>query len=296
MNQTSEDSVRDKIKILITGAAGQVAQALREEAPKYNGLDCVFLDKTILDITSSSSIREAIKNHTPEFIINTAGYTAVDAAEENRELALQLNSRAIRILAQECKSKCIGLIHLSTDYVFDGKKTSAYIEGDRTNPQSVYGVSKRRGEKAILNAKLPVYAIIRTSWVYSTYGSNFVKTMLRLARERTEVSVVNNQIGSPTYANDLANALLTICTKVTEKTSGIYHYSNKGKISWYQFAKAIFKYTATSIIVNPVGSEHYPVKAKRPKNSVLSTDKISESFNLEILDWKVSLQKMLSRG
>lgn len=283
-------------KILITGAGGQVAEAIKEESHFFYSLHCVFLSKKELNITSASSINLAIKNYSPDIILNTAAYTNVDAAEDNKAEAYQINRKAVRLLAQECKSASIAFIHLSTDYIFDGRKNSGYVEEDFVNPQSVYGSSKLSGEVAIINLELPIYAIIRTSWVYSSYKTNFVKTMLRLAKVRKEIAVVEDQKGSPTYANDLAKALLIICTKLTKKTSGVYHYANEGSVSWFEFAKAIFKYSKIDIDVLPVTSEVFPSKATRPSFSILSSSKICKTFDIKIPRWEDSLREMLLKN
>ena len=285
--------INDKIKILVTGANGQLGQTLQTEVVLYSNIEAIFLSKKQLDITSEISIQESVDTYQPDVIINTAAYTAVDKAEDDKEQAYLINATGVENLAKICKSNHIKLIHISTDYVFDGNKSTGYTEDDTTNPKSVYGLSKLAGEKAILNKNLSEYVIIRTSWIYSIYGSNFVKTMLQLAQTKQQISVVNDQVGSPTYANDLANAILKIINKLDKNSSGVYHYANEGRVSWFTFASKIFEYSTTNIIVTPVSSEHFKTQAKRPKNSVLEVFKIQEKFDLEICYWEKSLKKML---
>ncbi len=286
--------VASNIRILVTGSSGQLGSALIQESQRFKELDFIFLDRNALDITSSVSISEVMDVYSPDFIINTAAYTAVDAAESNQDQAAAINQIAVGHLAVACKNRGIGLIHISTDYIFDGKNKEAYQEDDMPHPKTVYGRSKLAGEKAILNAKLEAFAIVRTSWVYSVYGTNFVKTMLRLGRKKDSLSVVDDQIGSPTYANDLAIALIEISKKLTSENSGVYHYCNSGITSWYAFAKAVFTYSNIAIELKPISTENYPTAAVRPLNSVLNCDKIKGAFNLEIPQWEDSLKRMIS--
>lgn len=282
-----------KKKILITGANGQLGMALAEIAKTLEA-NCVFLSRQELDITSQEEVESVIKTHNPSVIINTAAYTAVDAAEEDKEEAFNINGRAVKNLVEVCRLLDIALIHISTDYVFDGSKEGTYVEDDKPNPKTVYGVSKLAGEQEIINSDLLRYAIIRTSWVYSIYGSNFVKTMLKLSQERSELSIVDDQLGCPTWANDLARALFVIAEELDSQNSGIYHFSNRGEITWHTFANAIFKNSDIEMSLKPVSSEAFPRLAERPKNSVLNTGKLSNTFGVEIPLWEDSLKLMLN--
>jgi len=283
------------MKILVTGANGQLGKALQEEIVLFDTIEAIFLSKDQLDITSKNFIENAVDLHKPDVIINTAAYTAVDKAEDNKEQAFLINAEAVGNMAAICKLNEIKFVHISTDYVFDGNKSTGYLENDLTNPQSIYGDSKLAGEQIILDKGLSEYLIIRTSWVYSVYGSNFVKTMLRLAKERKEISVVNDQMGNPTYANDLANAILKIISKLDKNTSGIYHYANKGSVSWYNFASKVFEYYYNEdIVIKPISSDQFLTKAKRPKYSALDTSKIQKQFEVDIPFWEESLKKMLA--
>ena len=235
-------SLKQHKKVLVTGANGQLGKAIQVEGVLYPELDFVFATKEMLDITSTISIHQAVQEHQPDFIINTAAYTAVDKAEKDEEASYLLNEKAVQTLATICKEHAIALIHISTDYVFDGISKEAYVEETTTNPQTIYGKSKLAGEKTIQAIDGLVYIIIRTSWLYSNYGHNFYKTMLRLGGTKKEIQVVNDQYGIPTLANDLAIAILDIMPKLTTTNSGIYHYSNEGSTTWYAFAKAIFKF------------------------------------------------------
>lgn len=283
------DLTKPRKKILITGATGQLGCALREESEGFSKNDYVFASRAMLDITSKASIQNAVKVHQPDIIVNTAAYTAVDAAETDVDAAYELNENAVRLLAEVCTEFDIILIHISTDYVFDGTSSIPYSEEVEPNPQTVYGASKLAGEKAIQSLDTLTYAIIRTSWLYSAYGHNFYKTMVRLGKERETLSVVNDQHGIPTLANDLAKAILQIIPKLDATTKGIYHYSNKGKATWYAFAKAIFEYLKLNTKVMPVPSEVFPTVAKRPKNSVLDCTKIVETFQVIRPFWENSL-------
>ena len=280
-------------KILITGANGQLGCALREESKGFPKNEYIFASKSMLDITSKASIQNAIDVHQPDIIVNTAAYTAVDAAEKDVDAAYALNETAVHLLAEVCKESSIVLIHISTDYVFDGTSDIPYSEEVEPNPQTVYGKSKLAGERAIQSFKTLTYAIIRTSWVYSAYGHNFYKSMLRLAKERDTLSVVNDQHGIPTLANDLAKAIFQIIPKLDMATKGVYHYSNSGKATWYAFAKAIFEYSNLTINVLPVSSEAFPTAATRPKNSMLDCTKIVNTFGVETPLWTEGLERII---
>ena len=280
--------------ILITGSSGQLGQCLKQiEADYSNELNLIFKSSKDLDITDHDQLEYFFSNNTIDTCINCAAYTAVDKAEVETSLAKQINKTATENLADLCKKHHIKLIHISTDFVFNGDSSTPYKEEDSTNPISVYGKTKLEGEIAIKD-KLDEYYIIRTSWLYSEFGSNFMKTMLRLGRERKELNVVNDQIGTPTYAIDLANVLLKIASSDGKKY-GIYHYSNEGRISWYDFAKKIFSLSNLDIKVNPVPSESYKTLAKRPKFSLLDKTKIKKYLQIDIPEWDESLEKAIKK-
>ena len=271
--------------ILVTGANGQLATCLKETMK-----GAVFLTKENFDITSRSSIENGIKLLTPKYIINCAAYTQVDRCEDETEQAEQANTLAPKYLAMSCKSHNIKLIHISTDYVFDGKKNTPYSELDVTSPTSVYGQSKKDGEENIINNCLD-YIIIRTSWLYSEFGVNFVSNIIKLMNTRKELGIVYDQIGSPTYAPDLASAIQQITQH--HFVPGIYHYANQGVTSWFDFTKEIQSIIGVHCDISPIESHEYPTKAIRPKYSVFNTNKIQETFNIKIPYWKESLQLCL---
>ena len=279
--------------ILVTGSNGQLGSEIKALALKYANYNFIFTDVAELDIANHKVVEEFINTHRINTIINCAAYTAVDKAEGQEDLANNINHLAVANFAQIAKKNTIKLIHISTDYVFDGTSYKPYIETDVPNPQSVYGQTKLDGENAILRINPKNAIIIRTSWVYSKFGSNFVKTMLRLAETRDEISVVADQIGSPTNAADLAKAILTILPKIKNEKVELFHFSNEGVCSWYDFAKTIFELTDSKITLNPIDSEHYPTPAKRPYYSVLSKNKIKEDYQIEIPYWRTSLKSMI---
>lgn len=280
--------------ILVTGSNGQLGSELRVLASNLgNDNNFFFSDAEILDITKHAEVEKFINANNINTIINCAAYTAVDKAEEQAFIANKVNHLAVAFLATIAKQKKIKLIHISTDYVFDGTNHKPYLESDTPNPQSVYGKTKLDGEQAILRINPENTIIIRTSWVYSIYGNNFVKTMLRLAKERDEISVVSDQIGSPTNAADLAQTILTILPKINNKSVELFHYSNEGVCSWFDFANAIFILSHSDIKVNPIATHKYPTPAKRPHYSVLSKNKIKEVYQIEIPFWKNSLSNII---
>ena len=278
--------------ILITGSNGQLGSELRVISPNYPNNNFLFTDVKQLDITNHKTVKEIVQINK---IINCAAYTAVDKAESEFELANAINHLAVANFAQIAKDNNIKLIHISTDYVFDGTNHKPYLETDSPNPQSVYGKTKLDGELAMQRINPANSIIIRTSWVYSKYGNNFVKTMLRLAEIRAEISVVSDQIGSPTYAKDLAVAILNILPQVSNQTLELFHYSNEGVCSWYDFAKTIFEINGLPIKVNPIESSCYPTPALRPFYSVLNNNNIKESYQLEISHWKDALDCSLEK-
>lgn len=279
--------------ILVTGANGQLGkelQALAQDLPSYTFL---FVTKEELNIADAAATEKYFAAHPINFCINCAAYTAVDKAESESENAYLINGTAVATLAAACNKNNTQLIHISTDYVFDGTATQPYKETDQTNPVSVYGRSKLQGEiSAIENC--PSAIIIRTAWVYSSFGNNFVKTMLRLMKERESINVVNDQLGCPTYAADLAAAIMQIIASGKSKENpGIYHYSNAGITNWYAFAVAIKELSGTNCVVDPITTAQYPTAAKRPAYSVLDTAKITSTFGLVIPAWGDSLKRCL---
>lgn len=277
--------------ILVTGASGQLGSELQAIAGQY---DYVFHFKNskALDITNHELFKKFVVDHHINVIINCAAYTAVDKAESEPELANEINHLAVKHMAELAKSQQIKLVHISTDYVFDGTNHMPYVESDQTNPQSVYGQTKLDGELAIQAVNPSNSIIIRTSWVYSKYGNNFVKTMLRLAETKDGLFVVADQIGSPTNAADLAKAILIILPQIENTSPEIYHYSNEGVCSWYDFAKAIFEIKGITTTVNPISSSQYPTPATRPFYSVLNKAKINSCFkDLNKNYWVTSLKQ-----
>ncbi|MCX8019467.1 MAG: dTDP-4-dehydrorhamnose reductase [Chitinophagaceae bacterium] len=281
-------------QILITGANGQLGRALRELSVHFPQFEYVFLSRTDFPIHHAEMIDHFFEIYQPEYLINCAAYTAVDKAETEKEKAFLVNARAVGWLALRCKKYRTRFIHISTDYVFNGNTTVPYTEEDLPDPINVYGASKYEGEKRALQHH-PDSMIIRTSWLYSCYGKNFVKTMLSLMKEKEEVRVVNDQFGSPTYAADLAEAIMTIISSA-KWASGIYHYCNSGVISWYDFALAIKELSGLSCRIIPIPTSAYPTPARRPAFSALNMEKIISSFHLKCNDWKTSLEKMLLKN
>jgi dTDP-4-dehydrorhamnose reductase len=287
--------LKDKLlTILVTGANSQLGNELHVIAPQFPYCQFLFVTKAELDITDFNSIIKYFKGHSVDFCINCAAYTAVDKAETDEDRAYLVNADAVAILAKICSQNNTQLIHISTDYVFDGKATQPYKETDTPNPVSVYGKSKLQGEELAMK-HCPSAIIIRTAWLYSSFKNNFVKTMLRLLKEKENINVVNDQIGCPTYAADLAMAIMRIIrSNKSKENPGIYHYTNAGITNWYAFAVAIKKITGSNCIVDPITTVQYPTAAKRPAYSVLDTAKITATFHVEIPDWENSLEKCLS--
>ncbi|MBI3719628.1 MAG: dTDP-4-dehydrorhamnose reductase [Sphingobacteriales bacterium] len=283
--------MKDKPVILVTGANGQLGKELQDLAPSYSSFKFIFLSREDLPIHHFELVRNFFEATKPDYCINCAAYTGVDKAESEKELAFRVNGEAVGVLAAVCKKFDTKFIHISTDYVFDGTATVPYTETSTTNPVNLYGASKLEGETQALHYN-PDCIIIRTSWVYSSYGKNFVKTMLRLMSERNEVKVVDDQFGSPTYAADLAKAILDI---ISNYKPGIYHYSNDGVISWYDFAVAIKTISNSNCAVHAIPTSQYPLPAKRPHYSVFNKEKIIQTFQLEIPGWKESLKKCLDK-
>lgn len=262
-------------------------------AGKFPQFNFIFTSKDELSITDTSAIEKWFNDNKINYCFNCAAYTAVDKAEIEKEIAFENNGTAVGNLAAVCKKFDSLFIHISTDYVFNGKAKDPYKETDETDPVNIYGASKFLGETEAMKND-PDTIIIRTSWVYSSFGKNFVKTMLRLMSEKESISVVSDQVGCPTYANDLAEVIMKIISENEDPVGGIYNYSNSGVISWYEFALAIKEISGSNCFVNPVSSSEYPTPAKRPNYSVLDTTKIQEVFNIEIPFWKDSLEKCIS--
>jgi dTDP-4-dehydrorhamnose reductase len=278
--------------VLVTGANGQLGQAIQFVAGNYPNINFVFCSSSDLDITNKENCDSVFNKEKPDFCINAAAYTAVDKAESEPEKAHLINCIGAKNLAETCKEFNAKLIHISTDFVFDGSKNSPYNEADLPNPKGVYGQTKLEGEIAIQEV-FDAYFIIRTSWVYSQFGNNFMKTMLRLAFERTSLSIVNDQIGTPTNAIDLAECLVTIITehsKLNTEHYGIYNFSNEGQCSWFDFAKKIFEINQVKIDVIPIPTTQFPTPAERPKYSVLDKTKIKSTFGIEIKPWEQSIE------
>jgi dTDP-4-dehydrorhamnose reductase len=293
MGELKDTSSGDRLRILVTGANGQLGKELRDLAPLHTQDEFFFLSREDMPIHHFELVRNYFNTLKPDYCINCAAYTAVDRAEEEKDKAYQINGEAVGVLAAGCKEHHTKFIHISTDYVFDGTASTPYTENFPPHPQSVYGASKLEGERQSLQLN-PDCIIIRTSWVYSVHGKNFVKTMMRLMKEKNEISVVNDQVGSPTYAADLAEAILQIISS-GKWQPGLYHYSNEGVISWYDFAVAIKELTNSNCKVNPIPSSQYPTPAKRPAYSVLDKTKFVKSFGIPVKEWKHSLVTCLSR-
>ena len=278
--------------VLVAGANGQLGQAIRSIANKHPKIEFVFCASADLDITNSQNCQSVFNKYKPNYCINAAAYTAVDKAESEPEKAKLINVLGAKNLAEACKNNNAILLHVSTDFVFDGTKNTPYNEFDLPNPTGIYGKTKLEGEKAIQGV-FENYFIIRTSWVYSDFGNNFMKTMLRLASERDQISVVNDQIGTPTHALDLAETLLKIIQLTNQNplknNFGIYNYSNEGQCSWYDFAKKIFEINNIQMDVKPIPTSQFPTPAQRPKYSVLDKTKIKTIFGIFIETWEYAL-------
>lgn len=281
--------------VLVTGASGQVGGALVHLCKKQ-GIEISAPDRSTLDLLDSNSIRRVVMERPWAAVFNCAAYTAVDKAESDYDVAYAVNAEAPKVFAEETARKGIPLLHVSTDYVFDGKKTSAYEEQDPVNPSGVYGLTKEAGEAAV-RASNPNHAIVRTAWVVSANGANFLNTMLRLAKTQKQISVVNDQIGSPSSATDIASALLTVANQRGDR-SGTWHFVNSGVASWFEFANQIFdqskKHGLAVPEVIPISTANYPTAAKRPANSSLCTRKISTDFSIKPREWEDAISEILA--
>ncbi|MCK5538914.1 MAG: dTDP-4-dehydrorhamnose reductase [Bacteroidales bacterium] len=283
--------------ILITGSKGQLGNEIKKLSVNYADFNFLFTDIEELDITNIDALTSFFDIHKPNYLINCAAYTAVDNAEDEPEKADLINHESVDNLAKISNQFNTKFIHISTDYVFDGQNYRPYTEIDAENPKSVYGTTKLDGEEAV-RQHVENHIIIRTSWLYSTFGNNFVKTMLRLGKEKEQLTVIFDQIGTPTYANDLADAILQIVSKSHKKEeafkSGIYHYSNEGACSWYDFSTEIMNLAKLNCKIKPILGRNYPTRAARPFYSVLDKSKIKANFGIEIPHWKKSLQNCLT--
>ena len=286
------------MKVLITGSKGQLGSEIKELASEYENLQCVFKDLPELDICDAEVLNTFIIDQHINAVINCAGYTAVDKAEEEALIAQKVNSEGVLNLANALKKVDGKLIHISTDYVFDGNHSQPYKESDPVSPIGVYGETKRAGELAVINSDLDS-VVIRTSWLYSSYGNNFVKTMLRLGNEKENLGVIFDQVGTPTYARDLAKTCLEILTGVNSvkisKNGNLYHYSNEGVASWYDFAVSIMELGEENCNVKPIQTKDYLTLAKRPQYSVLNKSKIKTDFKIEIPYWRNSLKDCIRK-
>ena len=286
------------MKILVIGKNGQLGKSIKKVlANSVQHNEYIFVGREGLDLSKKSSINDYFKNNSFDLIINCAAYTKVDKAEEEVLSANQINNLAVAQLSVIAKKQNSKLIHISTDYVFDGESDKPYKESDSVNPINAYGRSKLAGEQSIFKEMKKNAIIIRTSWLYSEFGNNFVDTMLRLGSERDELSVVNNQIGSPTYSTDLAGVIISIIQSKnffnSIQESQVFHYSNEGTTSWYEFAEEVFKLADLKCNLIPISSEQFITKAERPSNTVMNKDKISEAFNINQLSWQDSLSRCL---
>ena len=290
----NSNSLTTTYNILVTGSMGQLGSEIKELSSNYN-YNFFFTTRDDIDITSKDSIKEFCQTNSINVIINCAAYTAVDKAESDMENADLVNRKAVKKLSIVAKELNIKLIHISTDYVFDGKNFKPYVEEFQTNPQSVYGKTKLDGENEIRDINPLNSIIIRTSWVYSYYGNNFVKTMLRLGKEKEELGVIFDQVGTPTYAAHLAKTILDIVPQIENSKVEIYNYSNEGVLSWYDFAKEIMKMAKLNCKIKAIETYQYPTPAKRPHFSLLNKSKIKSKFNLEIPYWKDGLDDCLRR-
>ncbi|WP_432412281.1 dTDP-4-dehydrorhamnose reductase [Rasiella sp. SM2506] len=279
-------------KILVTGANGQLGRCIQDIAPSLEGLSFVFATKQVFDISDKQLVSDYFSNKNFDYCINTAAYTNVEQAEKDAENAFKINAEGAKNLAEVCSANHTTLIHISTDYVFDGEKGKPYVETDATNPINVYGASKLKGEHYVQEL-CPQHYILRTSWLYSQYGHNFFNTIIKHAKAGNPLSVTTEQTGTPTNANDLAFLIVEIVRK-NLNTYGLFHFSNAGKATWYDFAEEILTKHSQLTTTNLVKTEHYPTFASRPRNSVLDTGKVTKVFDIENKDWKESLQSVMS--
>ena len=280
-------------KILVTGASGQLGQCLKQQLYNAGDISCYFASKEDLDITDNEAVQGFFSEYNFDYCINTAAYTNVEKAESEQKIAFLVNAEGAYNLAKVCKKHNVVLLHLSTDYVFDGTKKTPYLEEDPTNPLNVYGASKLKGEQYI-STSCSKHFIIRTSWLYSQYGHNFLNSMLQFANQKKVLTITTQQKGTPTNANDVAQVLVSII-KTGNARYGIYHFSNQGEATWYDFATAIFKATGEIDTVNLAKTKHYPTFAKRPNYSVLDCNKVQVTFNNKCSHWEDSLKDLIQK-
>ena len=283
---------RNNKRVLVTGANGQLGRTLEDSHTQFDQLEFTFLTKNELDITNNNEVKKYFTANNFDFIVNCAAYTKVEAAEVEAEEAFAVNSLAVEILGKNCKEHDVTLIHISTDFVFNGLSKTPYTEGDTTAPINVYGSTKRKGE-LVIQEVMKEYYIIRTSWLYSEYAFNFMKTMIHLSQEKDQINVVNDQEGTPTYAKDLAKVILKLIERKSHNF-GIYHYSNEGVTTWYGFADQIFSYLNCDIQLKPISSKYFKTDAERPKFSVLDKGKIKGYLQINIPTWQESLKECLT--
>ena len=288
------------MKVLVTGANGQLGKSLRDTVSMYQTSDVfIFADRAQLNLSQTQHIKSYLDQHPVDVIVNCAAYTLVDQAESEIEIANQINHLSVKKLAEFAQHRKIKLIHISTDYVFDGLSLKPYKEDDATHPLSVYGNTKLQGEQAVQTTMDHNAFIIRTSWMYSEYSRNFVKTMLKLGRERRQISIIKDQIGSPTYAIDLAHVIMTIIQSQNFRQANfktqLYHFANQGNCSWYKFAQTIFQMANINCKLSSIVTSEYPLPARRPSYSVLNSNKIEQDFDLNIPKWNISLKRCIDR-
>ena len=280
------------INLLVTGSSGQLGQCLKQLLLSATDISCYFAAREDLDITNGDEIQRFFSEHNFDYCINTAAYTNVEKAESEQKEAFLINAEGANSLAKACKKHNVVLLHISTDYVFDGMAKTPYQEQDRTNPLNVYGASKLKGEQHIVDA-WNKHFIIRTSWLYSQYGHNFLNSMLEFAKQKKALTITTQQKGTPTNANELAQMLVTII-KTGNARYGVYHFSNQGEATWYDFAKAIFKATGEIDTVNLAKTEHYATFAKRPAYSVLNCNKLKDTLGITYRNWEDSLKQIIN--
>ena len=279
-------------KVLVTGANGQLGRCIRDAAKKYSTLEFIFASRSLLNVDEEASVEKFFEENQFDYCINTAAYTNVEKAERDTVKAFHTNAEAARIIAEQCERKGIVLLHISTDYVFDGEKGEPYVEEDETNPINVYGSSKLKGEEYI-EKSCKKYFIFRTSWLYSQYGHNFLNTILKYASEGKDLTITTEQVGVPTNANDLAKVLIEVIAEGSEEY-GLYHACNLGQATWYDFAKEILTITKQIKNINLAKTEHYSTFAARPKYSVLSIKKVEIIFKSNMVRWQDSLYELLN--
>lgn len=280
-------------KIIVFGASGQLGQCLKTVSATKEITSIYFPDESEANILDEAALKQLFETHKPEWCINCAAYTAVDKAEDDVDTARKINKNGVENISALCAEYNSTLVHVSTDFVFKGDGHTPLTESDKADPVSIYGLTKLEGEQAVIDT-LKKYYIIRTSWLYSEFGNNFVKTMLRLGAERDELKIVADQVGTPTYGIDLADCILQIISNGIT-AYGLYHYSNEGEISWYDFAKAIFEISDTKVKVFPIKTSEYPARATRPAYSVMDKSKIKRTFNIEIPYWRDSLVTCIAK-